>query len=587
MRRMQNAPCPHAKSTRPVLLALLLASSSALSASHIEIRIGDIRHPSARLENLVATLDASGNWHGSATLRQNDLNQLAPGLPVKFSQGGLQGKVEFSGANDQPEKINADLSLGGIAFSNEPGTRAAEKLAGSLKLQARRQGESWVWQTALNWREGELFWQPLYFASGGHALEAGGEWRSDKLSVAQGLLSIAGVGAFRFNGELGLPDKRINRLDCEAKNLPLDTGYALLIKPFMEKNVLGDLEVAGRADFAASIRDQRVASFNLGLHEVDAADRKNRFAFYQLNASLPWSYDDKTRAVLRYDSGQLLGMALGAARHNVDLERYSLVAPRLDFPVLDGKLVLEDAAAAIINDQWYWRVRANMQGVTMPEFSHAMGWPRMEGKMEAQIPMVLYQNGRLTTNGALKLNVFDGDIKVDKLVMDQPLGLAPRFSADITMRRLDLALLTRTFSFGDMQGRLDGDVIGLELSGKQPVKFDARFYSSDGNYPKKISQRAVQNISALGGAGAAAAIQRSFLRFFEVFNYQKIALSCRLRNGVCAMGGVEETPSGYVMVKGSGIPSITVLGYNRNVGWKELLERVQSITQGNSKPIIK
>ncbi|MCE9634059.1 MAG: hypothetical protein K8Q92_07740, partial [Methylophilales bacterium] len=177
--------------------------------------------------------------------------------------------------------------------------------------------------------------------------------------------------------------------------------------------------------------------------------------------------------------------------------------------------------------------------------------------------------------------------KVDNLLMDEPLGLAPRLSADITMRRLDLALLTRTFSFGDMEGRLDGDVQGLELSGKQPVKFDARFYSSPGSYPKKISQRAVQNISSLGGAGAAAAIQRSFLSFFEKFNYQAIGMSCRLRNSVCLMGGVEDTPSGYIIVKGSGIPSITVLGYNRNVGWKELLERVQDITKGNSKPVIK
>jgi hypothetical protein len=97
----------------------------------------------------------------------------------------------------------------------------------------------------------------------------------------------------------------------------------------------------------------------------------------------------------------------------------------------------------------------------------------------------------------------------------------------------------------------------------------------------------MQNISALGGAGAAAAIQRSFLRFFETFHYQQIAISCRLHKGVCEMGGVEESKSGYVLVKGSGIPSITVLGYNRNVGWKEVLARIQDIIKGNSKPVIK
>lgn len=573
---------------RPLaFLALLVAPVLAFPATHLEIHIGEIRHPNARLENLSAVVEADGSWRGSASLKQDELNQLAAGLPVKFSKGSLQGKVAFRGAGTLPAQVKADLHLDNVAFSNEPGTHAAERLAGSIKLQASRNGESWAWQGMLDWREGEVFWQPLYFPGGGHSLEASGTWNPDFLNVEQGRLLLAGVGAVRFKGQMQLPDHVITRLDCEARDLPLDNTYGLLIKPFMEKNALGDLEIAGKIDVSASLANQKFSRFNLGLRDVDVADRKNRFAFYKLNAQIPWSYDDKTRAVIGYESGQLLGLSLGAAQHKMDLERYSLVAPRLDFPVLDGKLVLEDAAAALVNDQWYWRVRADMQPVSMSEFSHALGWPRMEGKIQAQIPMVLYQAGKLTTNGPLKFNVFDGDVRVDNLTMDQPLGLAPRLAADITMRRLDLDLLTKTFSFGAMEGRLDGDVKGLELSGKQPVKFDAAFYSSPGNYPRKISQRAVQNISALGGAGAAAAIQRSFLRFFEEFNYQKIALSCKLRRGVCEMGGVEQAQSGYVIVKGSGIPSITVLGYNRSVGWKELLTRVQEITKGNSKPIIK
>ena len=33
--------------------------------------------------------------------------------------------------------------------------------------------------------------------------------------------------------------------------------------------------------------------------------------------------------------------------------------------------------------------------------------------------------------------------------------------------------------------------------------------------------------------------------------------------------------------KGGGIPAINVLGYNRNVGWRELIERAKRVTQGN------
>jgi hypothetical protein len=201
--------------------------------------------------------------------------------------------------------------------------------------------------------------------------------------------------------------------------------------------------------------------------------------------------------------------------------------------------------------------------------------------------MVTYSGAHLDVDGTIYFSAFDGLFTIANLEMDDPLGLAPRLRADVRMRNFDLDLLTRTFSFGAITGRLDGDVTGLELSRWKPVKFDASVRSAAGKYPKKISQRAVENISSLGGAGAAAAIQRSFLRFLKEFNYERIGLSCRLRNGVCAMDGVEPSQSGYVIVKGSGIPAITVMGYNRSVSWGELLERVQRITQGNAKPVIK
>ena len=53
------------------------------------------------------------------------------------------------------------------------------------------------------------------------------------------------------------------------------------------------------------------------------------------------------------------------------------------------------------------------------------------------------------------------------------------------------------------------------------------------------------------------------------------------------MGGVANTPQGYVLVQGGGIPSITVMGYNRQVGWEELLARIKAATQSNVAPVVK
>ena len=53
------------------------------------------------------------------------------------------------------------------------------------------------------------------------------------------------------------------------------------------------------------------------------------------------------------------------------------------------------------------------------------------------------------------------------------------------------------------------------------------------------------------------------------------------------MDGIERAPQGFVIVKGGGIPAISVIGYNRAVDWHELVERLKRITQENVKPIVK
>jgi hypothetical protein len=77
------------------------------------------------------------------------------------------------------------------------------------------------------------------------------------------------------------------------------------------------------------------------------------------------------------------------------------------------------------------------------------------------------------------------------------------------------------------------------------------------------------------------------LRFFEQFGYERLGVSCRLENNVCQMDGIERAPQGFVIVKGGGVPAISVIGYNRTVSWGELLERLKRITHDNVKPIVK
>ncbi|ADQ84146.1 hypothetical protein [Methylovorus sp. MP688] len=482
--------------------------------------------------------------------------------------------------------LRLDAQVQDAQFSDAAGLHAAEKLHARAQVQARQQAGRWLWDAAITWSGGELFWQPLYMQGQGQTLNAAGTWDAQALQLDRAALQLPGVATVQASGKWSAPERQWQTLHVDVPDMDLAKAYPALLKPMMEQSALGHVEMAGNIALKAGWLAGQLQAFQLRLRDVDMEDEQHRFAFYKLNADIPWDYDQPQSATMDFAGGHLLKVPLAASQLQAEVNRYALTAPELRLNILDGALVLSDVSAATLGGQWYWHLRANLTPLDMPELSTALGWPRMAGKVAASIPMVTYNAGTLTTDGVLGFNLFDGSISVNNLGMQTPLGSSPRLHADIEMRNLDLGHLTRTFSFGAIEGKLDGDIQHLELQNWQPVAFDAVLKSSPGKYPRKISQRAVENISALGGAGAAAAIQRSVLRFFDQFNYEKLGLSCRLHADVCTMDGVAQGPQGYVIVKGSGIPAITVMGYNRQVGWSELVSRIRRVTESNVKPVI-
>jgi hypothetical protein len=71
------------------------------------------------------------------------------------------------------------------------------------------------------------------------------------------------------------------------------------------------------------------------------------------------------------------------------------------------------------------------------------------------------------------------------------------------------------------------------------------------------------------------ALSRSFLRFFEDFPYDRLGISCRLENSICAMDGVAPAANGYYIVKGRLLPPrIDVIGYAERVNWNSLVAQL-------------
>jgi len=152
------------------------------------------------------------------------------------------------------------------------------------------------------------------------------------------------------------------------------------------------------------------------------------------------------------------------------------------------------------------------------------------------------------------------------------------------VRDLDLGQLTSTFSFGNIEGHLGGEIRDLRLEAWQPVSFDAYLATpADDTLPHRISRQAVNNLSKLG-AGTGGPLASGWLSLIPSYSFGELGLGCRLVNGVCHLRGVAGTPEGgfKLLTRGGLLPPwIEIRGAGDQIAWQTLLDGVAQIAQGD------
>lgn len=329
----------------------------------------------------------------------------------------------------------------------------------------------------------------------------------------------------------------------------------------------------------------RFTALRLQLDSVTFSDADGQFGVEGLEGELRWdSSKQRHDSTLAWKSLGFYQLRTGAASVRLESagQHVKLVEP-LAVPLLDGFLHVHEFEAGQGDDGVYWLLDGQLTPVSMQDFSTALGWTPLSGKLSGMIPKMRYQNGVLSLGGILLVQAFDGAITLRNLRIEQPLGLVPRLWLDARMENVDLKTLTSTFSFGRIEGRLRGELNQLYMEAWQPVTFDAFIGTPDDDSSRhRISQRAVDNISDLGGTGVSGALSRGFLQLLEDFPYKRLGIRCRLENGICHMGGIAPAGQGYYLVQGRLLPPrLDVIGYVDEVDWQSLVDRLATITAGD------
>lgn len=536
-------------------------------------------------------LEVAYSEDGGLRLEARDLQLVAIAPLLPEAARSVAGRADLSLRHHGAGKDGSLTLTGRLTdgrFASADGLQAAEGLGVEFKLNATANVQGWQWQGTASWTAGEAYLHPFYLQAG-VTLALDGALRGDALRVREAHIDMDGVGAMVADAELSFAPPYILHAHAKLVGADLATIGPRWIAPLLRPGQSDGLLFAGRADVSLELRDAAPVAADIKLDQIALHFVDEDIAFGPVSGRIPWRQDGVGRAQLEIAGGKWQRLSLGAFSIDAELRGNALALAHLDVPLLDGRLQLHDLAVERGADGWRGQGRAELAPVSMASLSAALGWPVMTGEISAVLPGLRISPGEVRLDGVLDVSVFDGKVTVSQLALFEPFGAASHLSADVSARNLDLGRLTETFSFGGMTGRIDVDIGALELVGWSPTQFDASLRSAPGRYPRRISQRAVQNISALGGAGAMAALQRGFLGMFESFGYREIALSCRLRGGVCEMAGLpglEPNGERFRIVRGGGVPALDVMGYNRRVDWSDLVGRVRAVIASNMSPVI-
>ena len=520
---------------------------------------------------------------------------MAPWFQLPADVTG-EGQVRIDGqASDAGKGLVADgsVSLEGVDLTNEASTIVTDKLVATARLRAVPKGADTELVVDVQGKSGQLLAVPIYFDFGANPLSL--EMRGvlgknvlgiDSLRLKQTkLLDMHGSGKLDFAGEIPLLTGNIT-LD----KVEFPAAFTAYAANFLATSMIGDAKTGGSLSGELSIVDNGITSLHVKPDGLDFSANKGSLHLSGMTGEIFWSPPggaDAQVSRLAWTSGGAYGLAGGGS----DIEfvaygaNFALTKPA-KLPVFDGAIAIDNFAMGNLGaPNMEVSFKGAVEPISMPLLAKAFGWPEFSGTIAAAIPGVRLKDNVLTFDGNVESQVFGGRIVGSNIRLQDPLGNFPQFFADVRARDLDLELVTRTFEVGTITGKLEADVLGLELFAWTPQAFDARLETPKGDKSRRrISAKAVSSLSNVGGGGGGvvAALQSGVLRFFDDYSYEKLGIRCRLRGDVCEMSGVEPAPNGYYIVKGSGLPRIDIVGNQGRVNWNGLMSSIATADFGGT-----
>ncbi len=552
------------------------------------------------IADLTVDIDASlanGALSWSAAVDRLPLSELAAlksprqAVGLVLGSGLLSATINGRLQAGQPVEIQGRYELEQVAFDSADGQLAAIELAasgdlgivvneGSIELHSK--------QSVLS--NGEALLGPVYLAltEAPVTLSLSANWTDRQLRVERFSVEDPGVLNVVGSAQLDWAQSRLlQHLHLDRFALSFPQANQRYLAEALDSLGWGRLQWQGSLEGTLMLSAGEVESLLLQPVALSINAQKQQVSLTDINGQLDYQRDRSGRpSQLSWQRISYFDLAFGPNQANFEASDGGIeLSEPISLSLFDGAVNLQELLLRRLGSpSAELTLRGSIDPVSLRPITEALAWPVFGGTISGDIPRVTLRDEVVALDGAIVLDIFDGTVTFNQLSLERIFGVLPTLAADLQIDNIDLEKLTGAFSFGKIEGRLAGRVDGLRLLNWRPVAFDLDLHTPpDAGGRRRLSQRAVDNLSSIGG-GSAASLQSGLLRLFEEFSYRDIGLKCRLRNHVCQMGGVAPGPrGGYYIVRGRGLPQINIVGFSNVVDWPLLVARLrEAITNPGS-----
>ena len=512
------------------------------------------------------------------TLKDVKFKELENTLPMKLDLNGelsalVNAQITIDLSHDL--KIAADYHLSSVNYEGLVGdyVLAEVDITGNLSIAQMNEGFSINNSSSIN--KGEALAQDIYVLIDDYPVAIKSQFNiNNNLEIHNIKANLSSKNEV-FIDLTSQDDKfeytKINFLIKEIKTL--HQGF---LASYFEILGIDDLEIIGHAQGSMTLEDQNISALELNLTNLFMAIESKKINVNDLNAQLQWQKDgEKLLSQFHWDELVLAGMPIQNSELDIFTQGQQLwVEEETSIPVFDGRLVINKLVLdKIFDPEISIDFSGEVKPISIALITEKMGWPSMNGTLSGLIPGMKKVGHSITFDGVLDIDVFDGQMQVENLSIERLFGIAPVVAGDIVFNKLNLQQITSTYDFGEITGLVKGYVRGLRITNWKADRLDAHIESvKTKDFKQTISQRAIDNISSIGGIQGA--LSRSFLRFFDYFKYKKIGIGCKLRNSICQMSGIDNKKDNYTIIQGRGIPSINIIGFRKFIDWEVFIDRL-------------